>query len=343
VFSTKSDVISWFVAQFERKWNNTGASPETIDFVPLPPDAPKNPAPAIGATEVVATPTLKWYGGPWAHLYDLYLDTSSSFTTPDARVYANLAETPAKTATSTFSFTVPTALAAGTTYYWKVVGKTMALRTRSSVVWSFTTAGAPLPPPPPPPPPPPDADIVLYASRASVRAGAWQVESDTTAAGGAAIRHPNAGAAKISSPAAVPANYFELTFNAEAGRGYRLWVRGRADSNNWANDSVFVQFNDSVTSANAPTWRIGSTSAAEVNLEDCSGCGIAGWGWQDNGWGVNVMGRLVYFASSGLQTLRVQTREDGFAIDQIVLSPVTFVDSSPGVLKNDTVRLPASQ
>ena len=85
---------------------------------------------------------------------------------------------------------------------------------------------------------------------------------------------------------------------------------------------------------------IGSTSAAEVNLEDCSGCGIAGWGWQDNGWGVNVMGPLVYFGSTGPQTLRVQTREDGFAIDQIVLSPAQFLDASPGALKNDTRILP---
>jgi len=169
------------------------------------------------------------------------------------------------------------------------------------------------------------------------------VEPDATAAGGAKIRNPNASAAKITTASATPANYFELTFNAEAGRGYRLWVRGRADSNNWANDSVFVQFNTSVTSAGAETWRIGSTSATEMNLEDCSGCGIAGWGWQDNGWGVNVMGPLVYFASTGPQTLRVQAREDGFAIDQIVLSPATYVSSSPSALKNDTRVLPASQ
>ena len=282
---------------------------------------------------------LKWYGGPWAHLYDLYIDTSSTFTTPAAILYADLAETPAKTEKSTFSYTVPIALAPGTTYYWKVVGKTMALKTKSSAVWSFTTGGAA------------HAtataaatgrggEIVLYASAASLRVGAWQVEPDATAAGGAKIRNPNAGAAKITTASATPANYFELTFNAEAGRGYRLWVRGRADSNNWANDSVFVQFNNSVTSAGAETWRIGSSSATEVNLEDCSGCGIAGWGWQDNGWGVNVMGPLVYFASTGPQTLRVQTREDGFAIDQIVLSPVTFVNSSPGALKNDTRILP---
>jgi hypothetical protein len=335
IFTRKPDLVTWLVTQFERKWNNSGGVAENGDFVPLPPDAPKNPSPATGAAGVSVNPTLKWYGGPWAHLYDVFIADNPSFINP--RVYA-VAETPSKTETSTISFVVPDPLPAGTTHYWKVVGKTMALMAKTSVVWTFTTAGTPTTPPPSG-----GGDIVLYASRPALRVGAWSVEPDATAAGGARIRHPNLGAAKIAAPSATPANYFELTFTAEAGRGYRLWIRGRGDSNNWANDSVFVQFNGSVTSAGAPAWRIGSTSATEVNLEDCSGCGIAGWGWQDNGWGVNVMGPLVYFAFSGPQTLRVQTREDGFAIDQIVLSPGTFVSSSPGALKNDARILPASQ
>ncbi len=36
-----------------------------------------------------------------------------------------------------------------------------------------------------------------------------------------------------------------MTFNAEAGKPYRLWIRGKAEPNNWANDSVFVQFSGS--------------------------------------------------------------------------------------------------
>jgi endonuclease/exonuclease/phosphatase family metal-dependent hydrolase len=77
----------------------------------------------------------------------------------------------------------------------------------------------------------------------------------------------------------------------------------------------------------------------EVNLEDCSGCGVSGWGWQDNGWGVGVLGPLVYFGSTGTQTLRIQTREDGFSFDQIVLSPSTYLSSAPGASKNDGVIL----
>ena len=96
-------------------------------------------------------------------------------------------------------------------------------------------------------------------------------------------------------------------------------MRGKADSNYWANDSVFVQFDRSVDAGNRAVWRIGTTDAAEVNLEEWSGRGVANWGWQDNGWGAGVLGPVVYFATSGPQKIRIQTREDGFSIDQIVL------------------------
>jgi hypothetical protein len=195
-------------------------------------------------------------------------------------------------------------------------------------------------PPPPPPPPPPSTNIVLYSAEADVRAGAWVVEADGTAAGGLLIRHPDAGAAKITTPQASPANYFELAFDAEAGKGYRLWLRGRAQTNSWANDSVYVQFSNSVDENGAPAWRIGTTSATEVNLEACSGCGLSGWGWQDNGYGAHVLGPLISFANGGPQRLRVQTREDGLAIDQIVLSPVDYLASAPGTSKNDATILP---
>jgi hypothetical protein len=72
-----------------------------------------------------------------------------------------------------------------------------------------------------------------------------------------------------------------------------------------------------------------------VNLEDCSGCGLSGWGWQDNGYGAGVLGPEIYFAASGPQTIRIQVREDGLGIDQIVLSPSLYRTASPGALKND--------
>ncbi|HEV3485889.1 MAG TPA: phosphatidylserine/phosphatidylglycerophosphate/cardiolipin synthase family protein, partial [Vicinamibacterales bacterium] len=324
-FTRKPDIFAWFAAQFERKWNNSTGVLENDDFVPLPPDVPKSPTPANLAAGVGTNVTLAWYGGPWAHLYDVYFGTSP---TPPL-VAQNLALGPSDSSSKFQTYQVPTTLLTGTTYYWKIVSKTMALVARESPVWSFTTAGTP--PPPPPTGEAGEGDIVLYAADAPVVSGLWTKILDGSAAGGARMTHPDAAAGKISRALAAPTNYFELTFDAEAGRPYRLWLRGLAHRDSWANDSVFVQFSNSVDQNGAPVWRMGTTSATEVNLEDCSGCGLAGWGWQDNGYGANALGPLVYFASGGTQRLRVQTREDGLAIDQIVLSPVDYVTTAPGL------------
>ena len=181
------------------------------------------------------------------------------------------------------------------------------------------------------------SDIVMGAEGPSALAGKWSVVSDSTAAGGKALRNPDAGAAKVTTAAASPANYFEIKFPVAAGTPYRLWVHGKADKNSWGNDSVFVQFSGSVTASGAATTRIGTTSAAEVNLEECSGCGVSGWVWQDNGYGKGVLGPIVYFAVAGTQTVRVQPREDGISIDQIILSPVKFLAAKPDRLQTVTV------
>ena len=172
-------------------------------------------------------------------------------------------------------------------------------------------------------------DIVLTAATATTRAGAWGVASDSGASTGKVLRHPDGGAAKLSKPLASPRDYFELTFTAAANTPYRIWLRGRAQGDHWSNDSVFVQFDKSVTTSGTATFRIGTTSATEVNLESCSGCGLNGWMWQDNGWGRDVLGPTIQFASSGTQRVRVQTREDGLSMDQIVLSPVTYLKTAP--------------
>lgn len=94
----------------------------------------------------------------------------------------------------------------------------------------------------------------------------------------------------------------------------------QAQANHWANDSAYIQFDNSVTQSGTPIYRIGTTSAAEYLLEDCANCGLSGWGWQDNGYGAGVLGPPIYFAASGPQRIRIQVREDGLGIDQIVLS-----------------------
>lgn len=184
------------------------------------------------------------------------------------------------------------------------------------------------------------ADIVMYAKDATAASGRWWAVSDSTAAGSVRLRNPDAGAPRVAAPLSSPADYFELTFTADAGRGYRLWLRGKADGNSWTNDSVYVQFSDSTDASGAAQWRIGSVSATIVNLEECGGCGVSGWGWQDNGYGAGLLGPLVYFAQSGVHTIRMQTREDGLSIDQVVLSSLAYAAAAPGALRDDTTILP---
>jgi len=92
-------------------------------------------------------------------------------------------------------------------------------------------------------------DVVLYASKAPVRAGTWAVMADSTAAGGYLIQNPDAGAPKLLVPLAQPLNYFEITFPAYAGLQYHLWIRSKSLNNSTNNDSVYVQFSDSVNAA----------------------------------------------------------------------------------------------
>ena len=320
LFTTAAHVYDFFDAEFDRKWNNLTGHIETEPFVPLPPDAPKYASPANSASGQGLTVTLKWNAGYYAHKYDIYFGTSS---TPPL-LAANVELGPSTTATDYRRYAV-SGLRESTTYYWKIVSKTMANRTAAGPVWNFRTTGTA--------PSAGAGDVVLYAAKAPVRAGKWSVAADGTAAGGARIGTANAGV-KLAAQAS-PADYFEMTFTAERGVGYRLWLRGQATSNSWSNDSAFVQFNDSVTSSGSAVYRIGTTAATTVTIEDCSGCGLSGWGWNDNAYGVGALGPLIYFATTGEHRIRVQMREDGLSIDQIVLSRGPFLSSAPGATKND--------
>lgn len=184
------------------------------------------------------------------------------------------------------------------------------------------------------------AEIVMHAADVTYVSGNWRLVADATAASGQRAWNPDAGAAKIVTAAASPADYIELTFNAEAGRAYRLWIRGKAERDDWSNDSVHVQFSGSTDAQGTAMYRIGTTSSAEYNLESCKGCGVSGWGWEDNGWGVGVLGPTIYFAATGPQKIRIQTREDGLSIDQVVLSSGTYLTTAPGAAKNDSTILP---
>ena len=136
-FTTKNALFQWFVIQFERMWQNSNPllAAETTAFAPLPPDVPKYKSPASGATVTTSTATLTWYAGPWAHNYDIYFGTSP--TPPLLAANVNLGPSPS---TSTLQKYTTPALASGTTYYWKIVSKTMADMAAAGPVASFTTS-----------------------------------------------------------------------------------------------------------------------------------------------------------------------------------------------------------
>ena len=180
-------------------------------------------------------------------------------------------------------------------------------------------------------------DVVLYPADISVIVGNWSRLTSTTGAGGFKMTSEDRGA-QNSTPLAAPADYFEASFNAPAG-DYKIWLRLRGAGDSKLNESVWVQVSDASDAAGAPLWRIGTDRALLVNLEDCGSCGISGWGWQDNAWWLGESS-VVRFTASGPHTLRVQTREDGVDVDQIVLSPVTFFTSPPGALRDDQTIVP---
>jgi regulation of enolase protein 1 (concanavalin A-like superfamily) len=323
-FTTKQWIYDWFDAQFARRWNS---DTETEPFETLPPDAPAYASPASGASVTTTDVTLRWNAGFFAHKYDIYFGTDPNPPLVASDVFLGNSTS----STDYVTYTI-TGLAPNLTYYWRVVSKTMANESRSGTTWNFRTGAAPTPG---------ASDVVLWAMRAPTVRGAWTLTPYTTAAGGSRLGTANAGI-RVSSPLASPTDYFELSFNADAGVGYRLWLRGKAVSNSWANDSAFVQFSDSVTSGGSPTWRIGTTSATTVTIEDCTSCGLSAWGWNDNLTNdtAGALGTLVYFENSGTHTVRIQKREDGLSIDQIVLSRGPFLNGAPGTTKNDGTILP---
>jgi hypothetical protein len=142
----------------------------------------------------------------------------------------------------------------------------------------------------------------------------------------------------VTSALAAPVNYFEMTFSAQAGVAYHLWMRGKADKNNWANDSVYVQFSGAVDANGAALYRAGTTSATSVSIEDGLNAGVAGWGWADNSY--DTLAESFFFAATGPQTIWVQVREDGLSLDQIVLSSSAYRTVAPGSTKNDPTILP---
>jgi phosphatidylserine/phosphatidylglycerophosphate/cardiolipin synthase-like enzyme len=166
-FTTKIWFVDWLKAQFLRKWDNTRADgtavtpAQYIHYTPGWPETPVNVAPANLTLSAASSVTLRWEGGWWAHKYDVYFGT----TNPPPLVAQNFmpGSATAGVGSSKESFNpcappapfvsaCPAGLAPGTTYYWRIRGKTMIgdgggpfsapARAINGPIWSFTTSGS---------------------------------------------------------------------------------------------------------------------------------------------------------------------------------------------------------
>jgi len=150
---------------------------------------------------------------------------------------------------------------------------------------------------------------------------------------------PDAGVANTANALSSPSDYVDVTFTASAGTPYTIWLRMQALGKSKLNDSVWMQFSDAQANG-SPVYPINSTSGLLVNLAtDSTASSLSGWGWQNTAYWLS-QATTITFPATGTHTLRIQVREDGVQLDQIVLSPTTYVSSPPGPPTNDATIVP---
>ena len=295
-------------------WSHSSTTTATIS-APQPPGSPMSPTPTDGATDISTSPTLTWerHG---AVNYDVRFGTVNP--------------PPLVSATQAGHSYAAAGLAAGTNYYWQIIARNTGGST-AGPLWSFTTASDS----------PTVSEVVIYASdvpSGNVH-GAWTTVPDPTSPDGVTLTLPDAGAATVTLPLASPDSYVDVPFDADAGTAYTLWFRLQASGNSKWNDSLWVQFSDAMVNG-SPVYAMGSADGLLVNLAtDGTGSSLNGWGWQNGAYWLS-QAQTFTFSTPGPHVLRIQGREDGVQLDQIVLSPSSFLASAPGAATDDSTIVP---
>src|SRR5439155_14882394 len=119
-----------------------------------------------------------------------------------------------------------------------------------------------------------------------------------SAAAGVKLTTPDNNVANTAAPLASPADYVDVTFNANAGTPYTLWLRLQALNNSKYNDSLWVQYSDA-QSGGSQVYPLNSSSALLVNLATDTAAGsLNAWGWQNGAYWLS-QATTVTFATSG--------------------------------------------
>lgn len=278
----KPEFFQFFADQFEGKWNDTT---NYVPFQPLPPDKPVYSAPMNSATGQSSSVTLNWEGGTWAHLYDIYFGTS-----PTPPLLESNKEIGSPVDGRAESFTVSDLLP-GTTYYWRIVGKTWAQLEASGPVWSFTTSGtAPAGTPPP-------SGSTPYGGSAAAIPGTFEAENFDDGGQGVAYYDTVSG----NSGGSYRSTDVDIQATTDLGGGFNL---------GWTKAGEWVQYTVNVTAAGSYRLEVrvansGSGARFRVNVDGSDRTGAVDvpntGGWQS--W--QTLSLPAISLSAGLHVVRV--------------------------------------
>lgn len=193
---------------------------------------------------------------------------------------------------------------------------TLAFVTLGLPAW--TDVGAPRVAPP---------EIVVYASDLPKGAlSEFDFINDPASPGGRMVATPNKGD-ELDPP---PENDPHVTFNVQVQGGvpYRCWVHmkvGAPKGKSQAN-KLWVQVSNAVDKGNKEVLKPRSASYLTAH-----GPERMGWSWVGCDPAAKSFDPLIYFASSGEATVRLQAGMEGVGFDQFILSPSKFLEKPPSM------------
>ncbi len=167
----------------------------------------------------------------------------------------------------------------------------------------------------------PAPEVVVYASDLPGSAlSEFDFWNDPTSPGGKLVGTPNGGG-HLDPP---PENDPHVTFKVrvQSGVPYRCWIHmkvGPPKGESQAN-MFWVQFSGAVDKTGREVLRPRTGSYLTAR-----GPTRLGWAWV----GCEAAERLIYFATTGEVTVRMQAGMEGVGFDQFILSPARFKTQAP--------------
>ena len=167
----------------------------------------------------------------------------------------------------------------------------------------------------------PAPEVVVYASDLTGSAlSEFDFWNDPASPGGKLAGTPNGGG-HLDPP---PENDPHVTFKVRVQKGvaYRCWIHmkvGPPKGESLAN-MLWVQLSGAVDKANREAFRPGTDSYLTAK-----GPTRLGWSWV----GCESADPLIYFATTGEVTVRLQAGMEGVGFDQFILSPARFKTQAP--------------